>query len=211
MSQAPKYRRRAEARPDEILDAALALFTRKGFAQTRVEEIARAAGLSKGAVYLYFPSKEALLEGLVRRAVAPVARRVVAELEAGAAEPRAALARVLGAIATALGDPGTVAVPMLVIREAPGVPSIARIYREEVLSRVIPALAGLLDRARREGAIRDIDPELGLRSVIGAMIAHLLLARVFGIVPAGGLQLERLVETHLDILFKGLEPRKDMP
>lgn len=61
----PKFRRRAEARPDEVLDAALEQFMAKGFAATRVEDIAKAAGLSKGAVYLYFPSKQALLEGLV--------------------------------------------------------------------------------------------------------------------------------------------------
>ena len=52
----PKFRRRAEARPDEVLDAALDLFIEKGFAETRVEDIAKRAGLSKGAVYLYFPS-----------------------------------------------------------------------------------------------------------------------------------------------------------
>jgi AcrR family transcriptional regulator len=69
----PKFRRRAGARPDEVLDAALDLFISKGFANTRVEDIATAAGLSKGAVYLYFPSKEAILEGLVKRAVVPIA------------------------------------------------------------------------------------------------------------------------------------------
>ncbi len=67
---------RAEARPDEVLDAALALFVEKGFANTRVEDIAVRAGLSKGAVYLYFPSKEAILEGLVRRAVCRSPRRI---------------------------------------------------------------------------------------------------------------------------------------
>ena len=64
----PKFRRRSEARPDEVLDAALELFVEKGFAATRVEDIATRAGVSKGTVYLYFPSKEAVLEGLVRRA-----------------------------------------------------------------------------------------------------------------------------------------------
>ncbi|MGB8621965.1 MAG: helix-turn-helix domain-containing protein, partial [Paracoccaceae bacterium] len=78
----PKFRRRAEARPDEVLDAALALFIRKGFAATKVDEIAARAGLSKGAVYLYFPSKKALLEGLVRRAVVPVAESALGAVAA---------------------------------------------------------------------------------------------------------------------------------
>ena len=58
-------KRRPEARPDEILDAALAVFGEQGFAQARVEDIAKRAGLSKGAVYLYFPSKDAMLNALV--------------------------------------------------------------------------------------------------------------------------------------------------
>ena len=73
-SPEPKFRRRAEARPDEVLDAALALFVDQGYAHTSVAAIAKAAGISKGAIYLYFPSKQAILEALVRRAVTPVAR-----------------------------------------------------------------------------------------------------------------------------------------
>jgi AcrR family transcriptional regulator len=70
-----KFRRRAEARPDEVLDAALAVFVEKGYAAAKMDEVARRAGVSKGTVYLYFPSKEALIEAIVRRAVAPIALR----------------------------------------------------------------------------------------------------------------------------------------
>ena len=62
----PKWRRRAEDRPDEVLDAALKMFARKGFASTKVEDIAREAGLSKGAIYRYFSSKEDIFESLVK-------------------------------------------------------------------------------------------------------------------------------------------------
>ena len=84
----PKFRRRADARPDEVLDAALDLFIAKGFAATRVEDIAAKAGLSKGAVYLYFPSKEAVLEGIVRRAIVPIATSALSYLENYAGDPR---------------------------------------------------------------------------------------------------------------------------
>ena len=95
----PKFRRRAEARPDEVLDAALALFVEKGFAATRVEDIATRAGLSKGAVYLYFPSKEAILEGLVRRAVSPIADNALAFLDNYAGDPRLVISTVLKMVA----------------------------------------------------------------------------------------------------------------
>lgn len=81
IAKAPKFRRRAEARPDEVLDAALALFVEKGFAATKVEDVATRAGLSKGAVYLYFASKDALLEAIVRRAIAPIATVTFEQLE----------------------------------------------------------------------------------------------------------------------------------
>src|SRR6056297_663822 len=133
----PKFRRRAEARPDEVLDAALALFIRKGFAATKVDEIAARAGLSKGAVYLYFPSKKALLEGLVRRAVVPVAESALGAVAAYRGDPRPAIRQFVTLMAAGLGKPGALAVPKLVIREAIIAPEIARMYREEVLDKAL--------------------------------------------------------------------------
>src|SRR5882757_5265964 len=113
----PKFRRRAEARPDEVLDAALELFVEKGFAATRVEDIATRAGLSKGAVYLYFPSKEAILEGLVKRAVLPIADNAVGMFETYVGDPRIVISMALKMVAGRLTDPKTIAIPRLLIRE----------------------------------------------------------------------------------------------
>src|ERR1043166_2532280 len=113
----PKFRRRAEARPDEVLDAALALFIEKGFAATRVEDIAAEAGLSKGAVYLYFPSKEAILEGLVKRAVLPVANSALGVIQNYAGDPRPVISTALKLVAGRLSDPKLIAIPRLLIRE----------------------------------------------------------------------------------------------
>ena len=93
----PKFRRRAEARPNEVLDAALELFMEQGFAATRVEDIAKRAGISKGAVYLYFPSKEALFEGLVKRGVAPFAQNALEMVVQFQGHPRVALSAVMSA------------------------------------------------------------------------------------------------------------------
>ena len=199
--RAPKFRRRAAARPDEVLDAALALFSVQGFAQTSVEAVARAAGLSKAAVYLYFPSKNALLAGLVRRAVVPVA-----ELALGAVDgdPLIVIAGLLRAAAARMAEPGVMAVPALVMREAAVVPEIAEVYREEVMDRVLPALRQVIARGVASGQLRAVDPDLTVRSIVGAVLAHVVLAQVFGIQPAGGLELEALVENHISILQAGL-------
>lgn len=205
-SSGPKFRRRAEHRPDELLDAALALFVAKGYAHTSVAEIARKAGLSKGAVYLYFPSKQAILEGLVKRAVTPVAARAVAAADFAAGDLRQALRAILSIVATAMGDPKVFAVPKLVIREATVAPEIAEMYRRAVFDTVFPAAVGVIERAIASGQMRAVDPELTIRSLIGPILAHILLAEVFGVRPADGLALDRLVDNHLDILLNGLLP-----
>src|SRR5690242_1165593 len=65
----PRWQRRPEARPEEILDAALAVFSESGFARAKLDDVARLAGVSKGTVYLYFDSKEALFREMVRAKV----------------------------------------------------------------------------------------------------------------------------------------------
>ena len=200
----PKFRRRAEARPDEVLDAALDLFIEKGFASTRVEDIAARAGLSKGAVYLYFPSKEAILEGLVKRAVLPIANNALSILENYVGDPRPVITTALKMVAVRLTDPKLIAIPKLLIREIINFPEFAQMYRREVLDRVIPAVQRLIQNGIDEGYIRQVDPELTLRSIIGPVLAHMLIAEIFGIMPKGGLEIERLIDNHLSILFDGL-------
>ena len=204
VQRGPKFRRRAEARPDEVLDAALALFVEKGFAATRVEDIATRAGLSKGAVYLYFPSKEAILEGLVKRAVLPIANNALGMLENYAGDPRLVISTALKMVAGRLADPKIAAIPRLLIREMIHFPEFAQMYRREVLDRIIPAVQRLVANGVHEGYFRAVDPELTLRSMIGPIVLHMLMAEIFGIKPADGLGIDRLVDNHLTLLFDGL-------
>src|SRR2546430_11962234 len=82
----PRWRRRKDDRPAEILSAALDCFAERGFAATRLDDIAARAGVSKGTLYLYFPGKEELFKALVREELLPNVER----LEAAAAGPRPA-------------------------------------------------------------------------------------------------------------------------
>lgn len=200
----PKFRRRADARPDEVLDAALDLFTERGFAATRMEDVAARAGVSKGTVYLYFPSKEAVLEGLVRRAIVPVATSALSMAADFEGDPRGAITLVLKTLGRRLADPATMAVPKVVLREVLGFPHLAQTYRREVLDRVIPAVSAVIRRAVEAGHFRPVDPELTVRSIVGPVMVHVMLAEVFEVMPAGGLELDRLVDNHLAILFDGL-------
>ena len=204
VERGPKFRRRAEARPDEVLDAALDLFIEKGFAATRVEDIAARAGLSKGAVYLYFPSKEAVLEGIVKRAVVPIASSAVEMAGNYAGDPRTIITMVMKTVATRLTEPRTIAIPKLMMREMINFPDFAAMYRTEVLDKVMPLITGLLRTGIAEGYLRPVDPELTIRSIVGPIMLHVLMDEVFGIRPAGGLAIDRLIDNHLTILFDGL-------
>ena len=121
-------------------------------------------------------------------------------------DPRPVIGRVLRMMAARLSEPAVFAVPSLILREAAVAPEMAQVYREEVLDRVMPAARGLIAQGVAGGFIRPVDPDLTIRSIMGPVLAHLLLAQIFDVAPAGGLHLDRLVENHLEILFAGLEP-----
>lgn len=174
-----KRARRPEARPDEILDAALAVFSEQGFAGARVEDIAARAGLSKGAVYLYFDSKLEMLKALVRRLADQVmgAAEVVVEADHGDAEKT--LRTVLAFLARQLANPVVSAAPRLVIAEAQRFPEIAAFYRDTVLVRAQRLLARLIDRGVAQGTFRDVNRAVAMRCCGGPMLAHMLLCTVF--------------------------------
>lgn len=196
-----KFRRRAEARPDEVLDAALDLFISRGFAATRVEDIATSAGISKGAVYLYFPSKEAILEALVRRAIVPVAENASALALAGAGNPADVLRTIVGLVAGRLAESRNAAIPRLLIGEAGKFPELARMYRAEVIDRALPAIRGLLLRGIEEGVFRPVDPDLAVRNIIGPVLANVIMTEVFEFPMPDA---RAFAESHLDILMNGL-------
>ena len=200
----PKWRRRSTARPDEILDAALDLFIAQGYAATRVEDIARAAGLSKGAVYLYFNSKSAIFEGLVQRAIVPVIVNAEKMAKQNSRDPQVALKAMITNIATRMSDPRMAAIPRLVIAEAGQFPELAEMYHAEVIKRGLSVIERLLKRGTEAGTFRSIDPKSGLCNVVGPIITNMLLVNIFGEFDSSERDPRVFIESHLDILFNGL-------
>jgi AcrR family transcriptional regulator len=174
-----KRARRPEARPDEILDAALDVFSEQGFAGARVEDIAARAGISKGAVYLYFESKDSMLKALVRRLADRVmgAAEVVINADHGDAE--LTLRTLLAFLGAQLADPRVSKAPRLIIAEAQRFPEIAAFYRDTVLIRGQKLLARLIDLGVKQGVFRDIDRAIAMRCCAGPMLAHMMLSTVF--------------------------------
>jgi len=202
----PRWQRRAEARPEEILEAALAEFTARGFEAARMEDIAKSAGLSKAAIYLYFPSKTALLEALIETKVGAIARQAEALAAAGRADPLTALKMLATVAAARMADPNVIAVPRLVIGISGRFPEIVEYYRTHVVAKARAALEQLIDAGIASGAIRKVDTNAVVRAFIGplffeAMWTHVLKGETALNDP------QKLIEQQFDVLLNGLEPR----
>jgi AcrR family transcriptional regulator len=197
--------RRPEARPDQILDAALAVFSEQGFAGARVEDIAKRAGLSKGAIYLYFESKDAMLKGLVRR----LADGVVGAAE-GLVDPNrdasVTLRSLVAFMVVQISNPQVSAAPRIVIAEAQRFPELAAFYRETVIARGHRLLTRLIDLGVSQGVFRDVDREVLLRTCIGPLLAHMLLTSVFIDPQNPGPPPEVIGAGIADMILNGLNP-----
>jgi AcrR family transcriptional regulator len=151
----PKRRRRKEARPSEIVEAARLTFLDKGFAATRVEDIARRAGASKGTVYLYFPTKEALFEGVVRINVVPVIEEVIRAIEADEATPAMdQLKFIARTMYREMVGTDRRRLLHMIIAEGPHFPWLTEFYHREILSRGIALIRIVLLRGEARGELR---------------------------------------------------------
>jgi len=205
-SPSPRWKRRAEARPEEILEAALTEFTTRGFEAARMDDIAKAAGLSKAAIYLYFPSKMAVLEALIEAKIAPLARQVQTLSAAGLADPMLALRALATLAAHRINDPTIFAVPRLVIGLSGRFPEIADYYRTHVVEHARTALETLIRAGIAQGVFRNVDARAATRAMIGPLFFEALWTHIL----RGESALDdpqTLIEHHFDILLNGLEHR----
>jgi len=199
---APKWRRRKEARPAEILAAALEVFAERGFAAAKLTDIARRAGVSKAALYLYFETKEDLFRAMARTLVAPNLA-LIAEALAEAETPFAAFAEaILTRAAALLGGDQIGGVLRLVVAESRAFPDLARIWREDVVEQMLSLVAGLIARAQARGEVVGGDPRLHAFTLMGPLVMGGLYRAVFGL--EGAPDLEALARQHAASALRAL-------
>lgn len=208
---APRWRRRKTARPGEILEAALSVFAENGFAAAKLTEIARRAGVSKAALYLYFETKEDLFRAVARSLVAPDLTAIAAALKAADA-PFAELAPALLARAAGLlADGRLAAIARMVIAESRNFPDVARIWREDVVEQVLSLVSRLIARAQRRGEVVAGDPRLHAFTLMGPLVMGGLFHAVFGSDGTGAPDLQALAAQHAHTALNGMllpkEPR----
>lgn len=200
-------RRRKEARPHELTAAALALFTEKGFAATRLEDIAARAGVSKGTLYLYFDSKEALFEAVIREGIMPA----LDQGESMAAEHQGSATELLRCLLLGwwevIGNSPLGGVPKLMISEAGNFPQVALFYRDNVIARGRRLISDALAKGVAQGEFRAIDVSMAVEVVIAPVL--MLAVWRYSIGPCCSEELSdplRFLDTHFDLLIKGLRP-----
>ncbi|KAA0680964.1 TetR/AcrR family transcriptional regulator [Roseomonas genomospecies 6] len=205
-SATPRWRRRKEARPREIVDAALTVFGEHGFAAARLEDVAARAGVSKGTLYLYFPNKEELFKAVVREAILPNLE-MAERLLAGAQGPSfAVLETLLTLFAARVLKTRAGAIPKLIIAEAGNFPDLARFYHREVIRRAFALLAAVLERGIARGEFRPVDVDSTVRLIVAPMLMSALWRSSFEALEDRPLNVTALLNAHLDALRRALAP-----
>ena len=199
-----RWRRRKEARPDEILAAALESFAARGFAATRLEDVATRAGISKGTLYLYFKGKEDLFEAVVRATLLPNLARIEA-LAASFDGPSAVLLERLLLTVAGVVNSQVGAIPKLVIAEAGNFPDLARFYLDEVVRRGLRLIGAILRRGIERGEFRAVDVDHAVFCVIAPMLIAALWKNSLEPHDRAPLDTEALVRAHLNLLLRGLK------
>lgn len=201
---APKFRRRKEARPAEIVAAAFEVFAEKGFAGARLDEIAARAGVSKGALYLYFETKEDLFRAVVTQGVAPNLDAALAML-AGHPGPFAPTIEALAArMAQVLETTPVGGVVKMVIGEARNFPELARVWHDQLVARALGALAGAIAAAQARGEVRPGDPRIYALSLISPLLVGVIWRETFAPVGAEPFDLPALARQHVRTVLNGL-------
>lgn len=199
----PRWRRRAADRPQEILDAALTVFVTKGFAATKLDDVAAAAGISKGLLYRYFDNKAELFKEVIRQTLVTTIRDVGDRTRASD-NARAALDIFLEQMIAVASDPRRSAIPKLVISESGNFPELAVFYLAEVIGPGLKQLTGLVRRGIESGEFRPVDPDLAARSIIAPLLLMVIWRHTFARYDSGRFDPAALVQQHRDILLHGL-------
>lgn len=203
-SKSSARRRRKEARPGEIIEAAIKVFAESGFAATRMEEVARRAGVSKATVFVYFPTKEDLFRGAART----ILEANIERLREVTAPPDVPIETFVSALlqqaAVMASEDRLPALLRLLTTEAAAFPDLTQVWYDEVFSKVLALIVAAIERAQARGEIRPCDPRLLGFSIMGPMLAGLFFRQTFAGTTALMPDLAALAEQHTKVVLDGL-------
>ena len=199
----PRFQRRKEDRPAEITQAALAAFAEKGYAATKVDEVAKRAGVSKGLLYLYFKTKEDLFKAVIRSFLSPRIDALISNIEETDLSAEEFLRGPFLAFARSLPKSPAKILVRLMIAEGPKHPDLVEWYWDNVVSRALAALRTLIERGVdngefRESAVNEF-PQLLVTPVFFSMIFTIVFKQQMN------LDTDRFIEAHVEMVLDSIK------
>ena len=192
-----------QARHDELITAAFNLFVERGFAATRLEDVAHLAGVAKGTVVIHFPTKEALFTAVVLEHVEPTVQRAES-LRDAPGSPRDRIIGLARFLHDSLQDPHVGGIPKLIVAEVGNFPELARSFHEQVCARSRCAVTDLIKQGVVAGEFRAVDPGLAARLLLDPLIMHAIWRHSLGRYEPDGVDSGSFLDTHLDIFLRGI-------
>lgn len=203
--------RRKDARPGEIAAAALELFTEKGFAATRMDDIAARAGVSKGTIYLYFENKEALFKAAVEATMTPALEAAEALVAADGKSAAEMLRCFVFGWWEMVGSTTLGGVPKLLVAESQNFPELARWFHENMISRAHRAVVRIVEHGVARGEFRATEPLTAARIIFSPMFSFIVWRRAFAGCMVDLPEPEAYLTQAVDILVHGLAAREPAP
>jgi TetR/AcrR family transcriptional regulator len=202
----PLRQRRKEARPKELLDAALDLFVEKGFAATRSEEVATRAGVSKGTLYLYYPSKEELLKEVIRHNVVNQIVEGVEIVRAFEGSSSELLAHVLHLWWERVGETRASGILKLMMSEVRNFPEIAQFWVDEVIAPADSMIAEIIQGGIDRGEFRQVKVEDVVHALVAPLLFLVMNKHSLGACVAGAkLDARAVIAAQIDLVLHGLQ------
>ena len=206
--------RRKEARPQELLDAALELFVEKGFAATRSEEVAARAGVAKGTLYLYYPSKEELLKAVIHQNLSQLIAEGAGLVDCFEGSTAELLTLLMETWWERVGTTPASGIHKIMMSEVRQFPEIAQFYNDEVIMPVHLLLSRAVQRGITRGEFRPVSLKDISLVLIAPMIFMSLHKHSFGACPVHGpdIDAQKVIRTHIDVVLRGLivrDPSED--
>jgi AcrR family transcriptional regulator len=200
----PRWQRRKQARPAEIVAAALDVFVERGYAATKLADVARRAGVTKGTMYLYFESKEALFKAVIRQSLLPYLERAEQLVTQYRGDTRDLLATLIRSWWEAIGESRVSGIPKLVIAEASNFPDLARFYHDEVIQRGQRVAARVIQRGMDRGEFREVDITATIRLALAPVLFATLWKHSFRPYDPQPFDARAFVEQHLDFFLRAI-------
>jgi len=200
----PRWQRRKTARPGEIIAAALDVFVERGYEAAKLQEVARRAGVTKGTLYLYFDSKEALFKAVVRETIVPVIAQGEALARSFTGSARELVERLVREYWRLVGETALAGIPKLMMAEAATFPELTRFYYDEVVTRGHRLMAGVIERGVKNGEFRPVDVMVAAKLAMSPLIHATVARRAFASCMPETFNVQQYLDTHIDLYLHGI-------